>query len=85
MNVRKNTSRSKLKAASQEEKLTSGKNFSRICSAPDIIDKTIQNIIKEKLNIKLEQFMEDELDAILKKKFKTVKLQALTKYPQKFG
>ena len=42
-------------------------------------------IINDQLDIKLEQFMKEELNAVLKKKInKTPKLHSLTKYSLKF-
>ena len=79
------TSKAKLKVASQEERLQKWKkkkHFQNLLrNSSEITDKPIQKIINGKLNIKLRQFTEEELDTVLKKKLKTQKLQALTKYP----
>ena len=58
---KKSTLRAKLKAVCQKE---SGKNISRICS--ETLLKSLINL--SKLDIKLGQFMEEELDSYLKKK-----------------
>ena len=72
MNEKKRTLRAKLKAACKEERLLKWKeHFKNLLeNPPEIIDSSIQNIINGQLDVKLGQFMEEELDAVLKKKIK---------------
>ena len=74
-NRRKSTTRAKLKAAIQEERLHKLKeHFQNLLgNPPETTDKSTQNIICSKLDIKPQQLMEKELNAVLKK------------YPLKFG
>ena len=69
MRGRKNTQRAKLKAASQQERLPKWKeHFNNLLgNPPEVTDKPIKKIINRLLDIKLGQFMEDELDIVLKK------------------
>ena len=77
MSGRKNTLKPKLKADNQEERLQKWKeHFKNVLGKPpEITDKLIEKIINSKLDIKLGQFIEKELDAVLKKKLKAEKLQ----------
>ena len=85
VNGRKSTLRVKLKTAIQEERFQKWKEHFKnlLGKPPEIIDKPIQKIINEPLDIKLRQFTEKELDAVLKK-IKAEKLQTSMKYLQKF-
>ena len=58
-----------------------GKNISRIFLETLLKSQiSTEEIIDGQLDIKLGSFMEEELDAVLKKKVKAEKLQALTNY-----
>ena len=59
----------KLKAASQEEKFPEWKeHFKNLFeNPPEITEKSIQKIVDGQQDIKLKQFMEEELYAVLKK------------------
>ena len=50
---------------------------------PEISDQAIQKFINDQLNIKQQQFTEEDL--VLKNKLKIEKLLASMKYPPKFG
>ena len=64
----KSTLRAKLKAANQEERLQKWKEpFHLLGNPPEIVDKSTKEIIKIQLDIKLGKFMEEVLDAVLKK------------------
>ena len=68
----KSTLRAKIKAAKRKD-FRSGKNISRIYSEPlpEIADKPIQKIINDQPDIKLRHVIQEELDAVLKKKIKS--------------
>ena len=84
MNGRKSSLRAKLKAASQEERLQKWKGYFKnlLGNPPEIMDEPTEEIIHVQLDIKLGQFMEEELD-VVQKKLKTEKLQA-SKYFLKY-
>ena len=66
---RKSTSRGKIKASSQEERLSKWKkHFKNLLGNPPEITYPTQ------LDIKLGQFTEEEFSAVLKKQLKTKKL-----------
>ena len=69
MHRRKSTSRAKLKAASQEQIHQKWKeHFKNLLGNPrEITEKHIQKIINGQLDIEIWQFMEEELDPVLKK------------------
>ena len=66
VNGKKSTPTSKLKAASQKERLQKWKQHFKILlgNPPEIIDRPIEEIINGWLDIKLEYIIEDELDAV---------------------
>ena len=65
---RKSTTRTKLKAASQEERTHLWKQFEKLLGKPpNVTDELITKIIYNQLDIKLEQFMQEELDSVLRK------------------
>ena len=66
MNGKKTTSKAKLKSADQEERLLQWKeHFKNLFRNPT--NKPIQKIINDQIDIKLEQFMEEEIDTVSKK------------------
>ena len=77
---KKSTSRAKLKAASQKERLKKWKtHFKNLFGNPlKITDKSIKEILNSQLDIKLRPFMKEELDAI-QKKMKSRKAAGLNK------
>ena len=83
---RKRTAKAELKATSQEERIHLWKqHFENLPgNPPKVTHETITRIISKQLNIKLGQFTQEELDALLKK-IKIEKQQGLMKYPQKYG
>ena len=66
---RKITSRTKLKAASQEERIHFWKEYFKnlVGNSPKVTDKPITKIINNQLDIKLGQFPQEELDVVLTK------------------
>ena len=66
---RKNTSRAKLKAASQVEQIHMWKEHFKnfLGKPPKVADKTMTKIIHNQLDIKLGQLTQDELDVELMK------------------
>ena len=66
---RKSISRIKLKAATQEERIHLWKeHFKNLFGkTPKVTDKRIMKIINDQLDIKLGQFMQEELDVVLTK------------------
>ena len=87
MSGTKSTSRAKLKVVCQEERLLKWnehlKNLHRNC--PEITAKPIQKFINCQLDIKLGQFSEEELDAVLKtiKSRKTAGLEEILTLEEK--
>ena len=76
----------KLKAAHQEERLKNGRTFLELLgSLHEITNIPTKEIINGQLDIKFGQFTKGELNILLKEKLKAEKLQASTKYLQKFG
>ena len=78
----KSTLRAKLKASRQEERLQKCKeDFKNLLgNPPEITDKPAEKIINRQRDFKLEQFTEDELDAVLKK-VKTRKTASFNEIP----
>ena len=74
--------RAKLKAASQEEWTHLWKeHFKNLFGkSPKVTDEPITNIIDNQQDIKLGQFMEEELNVVQIKKLKTGKLLVSMKY-----
>ena len=79
---RKSTSRANLKVTNQEERFQNWKEYFKdlLGNLPEITDKPTKEIIDGQLDIKLGQFMEEELNTVLKK-LKAEKLWALNKIP----
>ncbi len=69
MNKRKSTSRSKLKAASQEEQIHLWKEHFKnlLRKSTKVTDKPITKVINNQPDIKLGQFTQEKLDAELTK------------------
>ena len=65
---RKGTSKAKLKADSQSERLEKWKNYfqSPLGKTPDISNESIRNIVNYKLNIKTGNFNIEELNKVIK-------------------
>ena len=75
MGRRKNTAKAKLKATSQEERIQLWKqHFDNLLGTPPkVTHEPITRIISKQLDIKLGQFMDEELDSELRKiKFLTL-------------
>ena len=66
---RKNTVKAKLKATSQEERLHLwNQHFENLLGKPPkVTHEPVTRIISKQLDIKLEQFMQEELDSVLRK------------------
>ena len=66
---RKSTLRAKLKTACQEERLLKWKEHFKnlLGNSSEITEKPLKKIINGQLNVKLGQFMAEELDVVLKK------------------
>ena len=66
---RKSTAKAKLKATSQEERIHLWKqHFENLPGKPPrVTHEPIKKIISNQLDIKLEQFMQEELDSVLRK------------------
>ena len=87
---RKSTTKAKLKAANQQERIKLWKqHFENLLgNPPKVTHEPITRIISKQLDIKLEPFTQEELDSVLRKKkekLKIGKLQGLMKFPQKYG
>ena len=69
MSKRKSTSKAKLKAAIQEERMHTWKEHFKnlLGKSPKVTDKPIRKIINNQLDIKLGQFTQEELDVVLEK------------------
>ena len=68
MSGRKNTSRANLNATSLEERLTKWKeHFKNLSETPLNHRQTYKKIMNGLICVKLDQFTEEELDAVLKK------------------
>ena len=69
MSKRKSTSRANLKAASQEERIQMWKEHYKnlLGNFPKITDKPIMKIINSQIDIKLGQFIQEELNVELTK------------------
>ena len=69
MSRRKNTSKVKLKATSQEERIQLRKqNFKNLLgNLPNVTSELLTRIISKQLDIKLRQFTQEELDSVLRK------------------
>ena len=83
---RKSTTKAKLKAANQQERIKLWKqHFENLLgNPPKVTHEPITRIISKQLDIKLGPFTQEELDFFLKK-LKIGKLQGLTRFPQKYG
>ena len=83
---RKSTTKAKLKAANQQERIKLWKqHFENLLGNPSkVTHEPITRIISKQLDIKLGPFTQEELDSVLKK-LKTGKLQGWTRFPQKYG
>ena len=80
---RKSTSKGKLKATNQQERIKLWKqHFKNLLGNPQkVTHETITRIICKQLDIKLGPFTQEELDSVLRK---IGKLQGLMKFPQKY-
>ena len=68
MSRRKSTAKAKLKATSQEEWIQLWKHFENLLgNPPKVSHEPITRIINKQLDIKLGQFMQEELDSVLRK------------------
>ena len=69
MSRRKSTAKAKLKATSQEERIQLWKqHFENLFRASlKVTHEPITRIIIKQLDIKLEQFMQEELDSVIRK------------------
>ena len=88
MSRRESTTKAKLKAANQQERIKLWKqNFENLLGNPrKVTHEPITRIISKQLDIKLGPFTQVKLDSVLKKKKKKIgKLQGLTRFPQKYG
>ena len=85
MSRRKSTTKAKLKAANQQERIKLWKqHFENLLgNPPKVMYEPIIRIINKQLDIKLGPFTQ-ELDSVLKR-LKIGKLQGLTGFPQKYG
>ena len=82
---RKSTTKAKLKAANQQERIKIWKqHFENLGNPPKVTNEPITTIISKQLDIKLGPFTQEELDSVLKK-LKIGKLQGLTRFHQKYG
>ena len=65
---RKSTARAKLKVASQEERIHLWKQYFKnlLGKPPKVTDEPIKKVISYQLNIKLRNFMQEELDLTLR-------------------
>ena len=78
---RKSTVKAKLKATSQEERI---QHFENLLGNPlKVMHESIMRIISKQLDIKLGQFMQEELNSVLRK-MKIGKQQGLMKYSHKY-
>ena len=79
---RKNTTKAKLKAANQQERIKLWKqHFENLQgNPPKITHEPITRIISKQLDIKLGPFTQEELDSFLRK-FKNRKVAGLDKIP----
>ena len=78
---RKSTVETKLKAASQQERVK--QHFENLLgNPPKVMNEPITRIISKQLDIKRDPFTKEELDSVLRK---IGKLQGLTRFPQKYG
>ena len=79
---RKSISRTKLKAASQEERIHMWKEHFKnmLGKSPKVTDKLIMKIINNQLEIKLEQFLQVEFK-IVQTKIKNRKAASLIEVP----
>ena len=88
---RKSTSRAKLKAVNQKERIHMWKGHFKnlLGNSPKVTNKPITKIMTSQLDIKLEQFTQKKKkkknSTEYLKKLKTEKLQASTKCTQKYG
>ena len=82
---RKNTTRAKLKVASQEERIHLWKqHFENVLGKPrKVAHEPITKIIRNQQDIKLGQFTQEELDSVLRKILN--RQQDLMKYPWTYG
>ena len=79
---RKNTAKAKLKAASQEEQIHLWKQhlMNLLGKSPKVMNEPITKIISNQLDIKLGQFLQEELDEVLRK-IKNRKTASLDEIP----
>ena len=85
---RKSTARAKLKAAIQEVRIHLWKEHFKnlLGKSPKVKDELFATIISGQINIKLVEFMLEELDIELRKvKNQKKKVPVLMQYPQKYG
>ena len=78
---RRNTVKAKLKAASQEKQIHLWKqHFEYLLKPLKVTDEPIMKIISNQLDIRLEQFMQEELD-LVRRKIKNRKTAGLDEIP----
>ena len=82
----KSTAKALLKTTSQQERIQLWKqHFENLLGNPQkVTHEPITRIISKQLDIKLGQFIQEELNSVLKR-IKNRKQQGLMKYPQKYG
>ena len=83
---KKSIAKSKLKGTSQKERIQLWKqHFGNLYGKPPkVTHEPTTRIIRKQLDIKIEQFTQEELNSVLKK-IKIGKQESLMKYPQKYG
>ena len=83
---RKSTTKAKLKAANQQERIKLWKQHleNLLGNPPKVTYEPITRIIRKQLDIKLGPFTQEELDSVLKK-IKNWKAAGLDEIPQKYG
>ena len=84
---RKSTTKAKLKAANQQERIKPWKqHFKNLRgNPPKVTHEPITRIISKQLDIKLGPSTQEELDSVLRKIKKIGTLQDLTRFPLKYG